>query len=189
MGNLLYLPNSSLGAHMLLPLNIKRESCTFLFGCKQRFSEILAAYTPSTCCNIWTHLQFCSNDRKNINMEPLSLGSGGCCHTLLCHPKLRLTVNNAFDLSSEHFKSSEFLEQSSLRGLLRGCFLLTVASSWTAWPKMKSGSQISHCLGWNALSCWTWKVTSASLFTQEQCVLLTESQHGSSSYSLWDFHF
>lgn len=29
MGNLLYLPNSSMGAHMLLPLNIKRESCAF----------------------------------------------------------------------------------------------------------------------------------------------------------------
>lgn len=148
--------------------------------------EILAAYTPSTSCNLRTHSQFCSNYRKNINLEPLSLGPGGCCHALLCHPMLRLTVNNTFDLSSEHFKSSEFLEQSSLRGLLRGCFLLTVASSWTAWPKMKSGSQLSHCLGWNVLSCWTWKVTSASLFTQEQCVLLTESQHGVRS---WNFHF
>lgn len=85
-----------------------------------------------------------------LSVEPTVPARGRCQATQSTtisdqlKPKtLSVIIIKVFDLSSEHLRNTEFLEQRILRGST-AAHRWQGASSWTVWPRMKSSSLLSR---------------------------------------------
>lgn len=144
-----------------------------------------AALIPPTETAI-NYEHFCNSatiKKKNIKLEDIMLLTAeptvparGRCHTAQCTTVAGLVKSKAepdYDQSVwpelRTFTEHRVFGAKGPKRVVCG-LLLTGTLSWTAWPRMKSSSQLSHFVlagTWRA--CFTWIVTiqSASLFSWE----------------------